>query len=68
MRFLRRFFIRLSNFTAGRRADRWHWTREVKVPQTRPNRANKITTLNQKSCDWGSRIWPGSHRIAHRLT
>jgi hypothetical protein len=37
MRFLRRFFIRLSNFTAGRRADRWHWTREVKVPHPHPN-------------------------------
>jgi hypothetical protein len=26
MRFLRRFFIRLSNFTAGRRADQRHYT------------------------------------------
>jgi hypothetical protein len=66
MSFLRRSFVRVSNFTAGRRADRWRWTREVKVPQTRPNGANRIATLNQRTVTGPD--WPGSHRIAHRLT
>jgi hypothetical protein len=38
-------------------ADRWHWTREVKVPQTRLNGANRIATLNQRTVT-GARIGP----------